>query len=68
MGSWRVIDNRVQNENVKEVSTRVREVIEAAQDGSDFIPAEKVFPNLADPEKRPVVALRGEKTLDGSEN
>ncbi len=48
----------VPNENVKEVSTRVREVMDAAQDGSDFIPAEKIFPNLADPERRPGVALR----------
>jgi ribosome-binding protein aMBF1 (putative translation factor) len=48
----------VPNENVKEVSTRVREVMDAAQDGSDFVPAEKIFPNLADPEKRPGVALR----------
>ncbi|MEN9722599.1 MAG: hypothetical protein RJB38_585 [Pseudomonadota bacterium] len=48
----------VPNENVKEVSTRVREVMDAAQDGGDFIPAEKIFPSLADPDKRPGVALR----------
>lgn len=48
----------VPNENVKEAGARVREVMDAAQDGSDFIPAEKIFPNLADPEKRPGVALR----------
>ena len=48
----------VPNENVEEVSTRVRELMDAAQEGSDFVPAEKIFPSLTDPEKRPGVALR----------
>lgn len=37
----------VPNENVKEVSTRVREIMDAAQDGGDFILAEKIFPSLS---------------------
>lgn len=48
----------VPNENVEEVSARVRELMDAAQGGGDFVPAEKVFPSLADPEKRPGIALR----------
>lgn len=48
----------VPNENVESVSARVRELMDRAQEGSDFVPAEKIFPNLADPEKRPGVALR----------
>lgn len=48
----------VPNENVGEVSARVRELMNAAQESIDFIPAEKIFPNLADPEKLPGIALR----------
>ena len=48
----------VPNENLSEVSARVRELMGAAQEGSDFVPAEKIFPSLADPERRPGVALR----------
>ena len=48
----------VPNENVEEVSARVSELMDAAQEEGDFVSVEKIFPNLADPEKRPGVALR----------
>lgn len=48
----------VPNENVEEVSAQVRKLMDAAQEVSDFIPAEKIFPNLADSARRPGVALR----------
>lgn len=48
----------VPNENVREMDARVREVMDSAQDGSDFTPAENIFPSIADPEKRPGIALR----------
>ncbi len=48
----------VPNDNIKNVRTQVREILSAAQENGEIIPAEKMFPSLIDSSIRPGVALR----------